>query len=36
MDYTFVLGTMKAGDEYEVEIIRGGEKMTMKIIPVKR
>jgi hypothetical protein len=36
MDYTFVLGTMKAGEEYEVEIIRGGEKMTMKIIPVKR
>ncbi len=35
-DYTFVLGTMKAGEEYEVEFTRGGEKMTLKVIPVKR
>jgi len=33
MDYTYVLGTMKAGEEYEVEITRGTEKMTLKIIP---
>ena len=35
-DYTFVLGTMKAGEEYEVEFTRGGEKMMLKVIPVKR
>ena len=33
MDYTYVLGTMKAGEEYEVEITRGTEKLTFKIIP---
>lgn len=33
MDYTYVLGTMKAGEEYEVELTRGGEKLTLKIIP---
>ncbi len=33
MDYTYVLGTMKAGEEYEVEIIRGTEKLTLKIVP---
>jgi hypothetical protein len=33
MDYTYVLGSMKAGEEYEVEIIRGTEKMTLKVIP---
>jgi hypothetical protein len=33
MDYTYVLGSMKPGEEYEVEIIRGTEKMTLKIVP---
>jgi C-terminal processing protease CtpA/Prc len=33
MDYTYVLGSMKPGEEYEVEIIRGTERMTLKIIP---
>lgn len=36
MDYTFVLGEMKAGEEYEIVVLRGAEKMTFKIIPVKR
>jgi len=33
MDYTYVLGSMKAGEEYEIELIRGTERMTLKIIP---
>jgi len=33
MDYTFALGTMKAGEEYEVELLRGTERLTLKIIP---
>ena len=33
MDYTYVLGSMKPGQEYEVEIIRGTERMTLKVIP---
>ena len=32
-DYTFVLGEMKAGAEYEVEIVRGAERLTLKIVP---
>lgn len=32
-DYMVVLGDLKAGEEYEIVITRGGEKMTMKIIP---
>jgi S1-C subfamily serine protease len=36
MDYTFVLGEMKAGVEYEIVVLRGGEKLTLKIVPVKR
>jgi aminopeptidase YwaD len=35
-DYTFVLGEMKAGVEYEVEIIRGAERLTLKIVPAAR
>ncbi len=35
-DYTFVLGEMKAGEEYEIVVLRGGEKLTFKIVPVKR
>jgi hypothetical protein len=33
MDYTYVLGSMKPGEEYDVEIVRGTERMTLKIIP---
>jgi hypothetical protein len=36
MDYTYILGEMKAGEEYEVVVMRGAERLTMKIIPVKR
>lgn len=32
-DYTFVLGEMKAGEEYEVVVIRGMQQVTLKIIP---
>src|SRR5262249_43556026 len=35
-DYTYVLGEMKAGEEYEVELIRAGTRLTLKIIPVRR
>jgi Zn-dependent M28 family amino/carboxypeptidase len=35
-DYTFVLGELKAGVEYEVEIVRGSEKLKLKIIPAAR
>jgi len=32
-DYTFVLGEMKAGEEYEVVVVRGTDTVTLKIIP---
>ena len=35
-DYTYALGEMKGGEEYEVEIVRAGERMTLKITPEKR
>ena len=35
-DYTFVLGELKAGTEYEIEIARGAEKLTLKIVPAAR
>ena len=35
-DYTYALGEMKAGQEYEVEIVRGGERLTLKITPAAR
>lgn len=35
-DYTFALGEMKAGQEYEVEIFRGSERLTLKITPAAR
>ena len=35
-DYTDTLVDMKAGEEYEVIVVRGGERMTFKIVPVKR
>ncbi|HVG30865.1 MAG TPA: M20/M25/M40 family metallo-hydrolase [Pyrinomonadaceae bacterium] len=35
-DYTYALGEMKAGEEYEVEAVRGGERMKLKITPAAR
>ncbi len=36
MDYTYTLGEMKADEEYEVVVMRGAERLTLKIVPVKR
>ncbi|HKR10448.1 MAG TPA: M20/M25/M40 family metallo-hydrolase [Pyrinomonadaceae bacterium] len=35
-DYTFALGEMKADEEYVIEVIRGTDRLTLKITPVKR
>lgn len=35
-DYTYVLGEMKAGQEYEVAVMRGTERLTLKITPAAR
>ena len=35
-DYTSALGEMKAGQEYVIEVMRGGEKLTLKIVPAAR
>ena len=35
-DYTYALGEMKAGQEYEVEVIRDGQRLTLKITPEAR
>jgi hypothetical protein len=35
-DYTYALGEMKAGQEYEVEVMRGSERLTLKITPAAR
>ncbi|MFN2578916.1 MAG: M20/M25/M40 family metallo-hydrolase [Pyrinomonadaceae bacterium] len=35
-DYTYALGEMKAGQEYEVEVIRDGRRLTMKLTPEVR
>lgn len=35
-DYTYALGEMKAGQEYEVEVVRGTEHLTLKIRPTAR
>jgi aminopeptidase YwaD len=35
-DYTYVLGEMKAGQEYEVEVVRGTERLKLKITPAAR
>jgi aminopeptidase YwaD len=36
MDYTFMLGEMKADVEYEIVVVRGSETLTLKITPVRR
>jgi aminopeptidase YwaD len=35
-DYTAALGDMKAGQEYVIEVVRGSEKLTLKIVPQSR
>jgi len=35
-DYTYALGEMKAGQEYEVGIVRGSERLMLKITPAVR
>jgi hypothetical protein len=35
-DYTYALGEMKAGQEYEVELVRGTETLKLKITPAAR
>jgi hypothetical protein len=35
-DYTYALGEMKAGQEYEVELLRGAERMKLRITPAAR
>jgi hypothetical protein len=35
-DYTYALGEMKAGQEYEVEVMRGGERVKLKLTPAAR
>jgi aminopeptidase YwaD len=35
-DYTHALGEMKAGQEYVIEVIRAGEKLSLKITPMQR
>jgi aminopeptidase YwaD len=35
-DYTAALGEMKAGEVYEVEVVRGGQTLKLKITPAER
>ena len=35
-DYTYALGEMKAGEEYAIEVMRGGERLSLKIKPEAR
>ncbi|HEX3252928.1 MAG TPA: M20/M25/M40 family metallo-hydrolase [Pyrinomonadaceae bacterium] len=35
-DYTYALGEMKAGQEYVFEVMRGSEKLILKVTPIKR
>jgi hypothetical protein len=35
-DYTYALGEMKAGQEYEVEVVRDGQTLKLKITPLAR
>jgi S1-C subfamily serine protease len=35
-DYTYALGEMKAGDEYVIEAMRAGERLSLKIKPEAR
>jgi aminopeptidase YwaD len=35
-DYTYALGEMKAGQEYLFELIRGTDRLTLKVTPIQR
>jgi len=35
-DYTFALGELKAGQEYPIEVMRGTERLSLKITPEAR
>ncbi|MDQ3756004.1 MAG: M20/M25/M40 family metallo-hydrolase, partial [Acidobacteriota bacterium] len=35
-DYTYLLGELKPDQEYEVEALRGGERLTLKLTPTAR
>jgi aminopeptidase YwaD len=35
-DYTYALGEMRAGVEYEVEVVRAGERLKLKLTPAAR
>jgi Zn-dependent M28 family amino/carboxypeptidase len=35
-DYTFALGEMKAGEEYVIEVVRGTDRLSLKIKPIQR
>ncbi len=35
-DYTYALGEMKAGEEYLLEVLRGSDRLTLKITPISR
>ena len=35
-DYTYALGEMKAGEEYVIELVRGSDRLTLKITPISR
>jgi aminopeptidase YwaD len=35
-DYTYALGEMKAGEEYVIEVVRGTDRLSLKIKPIQR
>lgn len=35
-DYTFVLGDLKANTEYEIVVMRGAERLVLKVVPTAR
>ena len=35
-DYTYALGEMKAGQQYEVELLRAGQRLKVVITPAAR
>jgi hypothetical protein len=35
-DYTYALGEMKAGQEYEIEVVRDGQTLKLKVTPTAR
>ena len=35
-DYTYALGEMKGGEEYVIEVVRGKDRLSLKIKPIQR